>query len=390
MTYVSSDRDGRDPPMRIAHIGQKGIPGHSGGVEAHVDEIARRLSRRSHDVTAYVRAWYTPRHVTLHEGVRLVHAPTIRTKHLDASLYTLASSIHSLTEHFDIVHYHGIGPSAFSWMPRLGGSRVVATVHARDWQRPKWGPAARACLMAAERCAVRFPDCTIAVSQTLRRTLEDQFGRPVRYIPNGVSIPSLLPANAIGTRFGLKGWDYVLYLGRLVPEKRVDWLIRAFRRTASRQRLVIAGGDDGISGYERKLTEMTAGDERVLFTGPVSGPLKAELLSNARCCVLPSSIEGLPIALLEAMSYGQCCLVSDIASHTEIVEAGRNGVTFPWSDFDAFGAALARLLVEPDAFVRAVGSAAARHVETHYGWDAIVDAIDGVYKSLRPRRTGGR
>ena len=249
----------------------------------------------------YVRRWYTPGGVTSYEGVRLVHTPTIRTKHLDASLHTLASSVHALTQHFDIVHYHAIGPSALAWMPRMAGSRVVATVHARDWQRPKWGPVARACLKAAERCAVRLPDCTIAVSQTLRRALEDEYCRPVRYIPNGVNIPSPQPADLITARFGLKGGDYVLHLSRLVPEKRVDWLIRAFRQTPGPVRLVIAGSDDGLSGYERELKALAAGDQRVLFAGTVGGPLKAELLSNARCCVAPSCLEGLPVALLEAM-----------------------------------------------------------------------------------------
>lgn len=374
--------------MRIAHIGQKGIPAHSGGVEAHVDEIARRLVRRSHEVTAYVRTWYTPSNGTSHEGVQLVHTPTIRTKHLDASLHTLTSSLHALTQNFDIVHYHAIGPSAFAWMPRLRGARVVATVHARDWQRPKWGPVAKACLQTAERCAVRFPDCTIAVSRTLQRDLQEKYHRSIHYIPNGVSIPSLVPADRITAEFGLKGNDYVLHLGRLVPEKRADWLIRAFRQTASRLRLVIAGSDDGLTGHERELKALADGDERVLFTGTVSGQLKAELLSNARCCVSPSRIEGLPIALLEAMSYRRCCLVSDIASHTEVV-AGRNGLTFPWDDFGAFSAALTRLLGEADGFFRAIGSEAVRHVETCYSWDEIVDAIDGVYESLLVRRTGG-
>ncbi len=372
--------------MRIAHIGQKGIPGHSGGVEAHVDEIARRLARRSHDVTVYVRTWYTPAGVTGYEGVRLVHTPTIKTKHLDATLHTLTSSIHALTQRFDVVHYHAIGPSALAWMPRLRGSRVVVTVHARDWQRPKWGPVARACLRAAERCAVRVPDCAIAVSRTLQGELEERYRRPVRYIPNGVEIPSPLPADRITARFGLKGGDYVLQICRLVPEKRVDWLIRAFRQTPSGLRLVIAGGDDSRGEYERELKALAAGDERVLFTGAVSGPLKAELLSNARCCVSPSCIEGLPIALLEAMSYGRCCLASDIPSHTEIVTDGHNGLIFPCNDFDALSAALRGLLAQPDAYVRALGSEAARHVAANYGWDAIVEAIEGVYESLRLRR----
>ncbi|MFQ5904223.1 MAG: glycosyltransferase family 4 protein, partial [Candidatus Binatia bacterium] len=260
--------------MRIAFIGQKGIPAHFGGIEFHVDELSRQLVRRGHHVSTYVRSWYTPRELTTYEGVRLIHTPTIRTKHLDAALHSLTSSLHSLVQDYDIVHYHALGPSFFAWLPRLPGRRVVVTIHALDWQRPKWGKGAKAFLKMTERTAIHLSDSTIVVSRSLERYFKSKYGRSVHYIPNGVNIPPSSPPRLIAESYGLKGKDYILFLGRLVPEKRVDWLIRAFRRTTTQSRLVIAGNDDSIDGYAQYLRELAGEDARFLFTGAVGGLMK--------------------------------------------------------------------------------------------------------------------
>ena len=262
-------RNLQDRKLRIAFVGQKGIPAHFGGIEFHVDELASRLTGRGHRVSTYVRAWYTPCAFATYEGVQLVHTPTIRTRHLDAALHTLTSSLHTLAQDYDVVHYHALGPSFFAWIPRLRGHKVVVTVHALDWQRPKWGLGARTFKMT-ERCASHLPHSTLAVSRALQSYFETKCGHAIHYIPNGVNVPPLsLPHHT--EAYELRGQDYVLSLGRLVPEKRVEWLIRAFRETSSPRRLVIAGDDQDARGYAQPLHQAGGNDPRLLFTGPVSG-----------------------------------------------------------------------------------------------------------------------
>ncbi len=368
--------------MRIAFIGQKGIPARFGGIEFHVDELSRQLVRRGHHVSTYVRAWYTPRHLTTYEGVRLLHTPTIRTKHLDAALHSLTSSLHALAQDYDIVHYHALGPSFFAWFPRLRGRRVVVTIHALDWQRPKWERGAKAFLKMAERTAIYLPHRTIVVSRSLEKYFESKYRRPVHYIPNGVNIGPLSPPRLIAESYGLKGKDYILFLGRLVPEKRVDWLIRAFRRTLSPLRLVIAGSDVGAEGYDRYLRELAGGDPRLFFIGNVGGQVKEELLSSALFYVTPSGMEGLPIALLEAMAHGRCCLASNIPSHQEIIEAGRDGLLFQWNDFDQFVKMLEDLLARSDSYRQTLGEEARCKVSEKYSWEKVTDATERLYYSL--------
>jgi glycosyltransferase involved in cell wall biosynthesis len=368
--------------MKIAFIGQKGIPAHFGGIEFHVDELSRQLVKRGHHVFVYVRSWYAPSDISTYEGVRLYHTPTIRTKHLDASLHSLTSSLHALVKDYDVVHFHALGPSFFAWLPRLRGQRIVVTIHGLDWRRPKWGGAARTFLKMTERTAVHLSHSTIVVSRSLQQYFERRYRRPVHYIPNGVNILPASPPRAIIENCRLEGKDYILYLGRLVPEKRVDWLIQAFRRTSSPYRLVIAGDDDGSEGYAHYLHELAGGDPRLLFTGNVSGQIKEELLSNALVFVTPSCMEGLPIALLEAMAHGRCCLVSNIPPHAEIIDPGRNGLLFEWNNSDQFVSALRTLLAQEDSFRDALGIEARQKVKEEYSWESVGDATERLYYSL--------
>jgi glycosyltransferase involved in cell wall biosynthesis len=368
--------------LKIAFIGQKGIPAHFGGIEFHVDELSRRLVQRGHHVSVYVRTWYTPRNLTNYEGIELVHTPTIRSKHLDAFLHSLSSSLQALSQAYDIIHYHALGPSFFAWIPRLHGPRVVVTIHALDWQRPKWGPAARSFLKMTERTALYLPDATVVVSRALQAYFEDKYRRRIEYIPNGVNIPPLSPPRLIAEQYGLLGQDYLLYLGRLVPEKRVDWLVEAFCQTSSPLRLVIAGDDEDARGYTQHLQELTAGDGRLLFTGTVGGQIKEELLSNALCYATASNVEGLPIAVLEAMAHGQCCLASDIPPHREIIEPGRNGLLFAPDSSDTLADALEDLIAQSNDYRRRLGQEARQTVNRQYTWESIADAMEALYARL--------
>ena len=371
--------------MKIAYIGQKGIPAAFGGVDFHVEELSKRLVQKGHRVYVYVRNWHTDRYLREYRGVRLVHTTTIRTKHLDAFMHSLTSSFHSIFQDYDIIHYHGLGPTIFCWLPRFLRGKVVVTVHGLDWQRGKWGSFAKVFLKFTERTAIYIPDETIVVSRAQKEYFESKYGRECIYIPNGVNIPKRrLLSGIIKEKYGLNGEDYLLWMGRLTPEKRVDWLIKAFKKIKSKApslKLVIAGGSSATDEYVRRLKELARDDEQIIFTGYVVGQEKEELFSNTLLFVLPSYLEGLPIVLLEAMSYRLTCLVSDISPHKEIISEGMDGFLFRSHDFYDFVKKLEELLQNHER-LRDIGEKARRKVEKEYNWDEVVRKTEGVYKNL--------
>lgn len=371
--------------MKIAFIGQKGMPAVSGGVEYHVDGLSRALVRAGHEAIVYVRDWYSPGRLAVHEGVRLIHLPTIHTKHLDATIHSLAASVHATLAEADIIHYHAIGPAAFSAIPRWTGRRVVATIHRLDWQADKWKTPARAALKAAEWAAVRFPHRLIAVSHQIGDYLRGRYGVESRVIPNGIEPPTPRSLARMKDRYALETGRYILFLGRLVPEKRPDWLIQAFRNRRDWPegiQVVLAGDSSGTDDYVRSLKALAGRDPGLVFTGTVKGNDKAELFANALAFVLPSRLEGHPIALIEARSYGLPCLVSDIETHRETVRDGQDGLLFRTEDFNDFAAKLAALIRDP-ARREALGRKAGAADYVQFGWDAIADRTLAVYRMAR-------
>lgn len=371
--------------VKIAYIGQKGIPATFGGIESHIDELSRRLIKREHKVYVYVRDWYTDKNLKQYQGVELIHTPTIKTKHLDAFIHSLTSSFHSIFQEYDIVHYHALGPTVFCWLPKIFRNKVVVTLHGLDWKREKWGSFAKVFLKFTERTATYIPDKTIVVSRALREYFESKYKREFTYIPNGVNVPEAKGgSDIIREKYGLNGEDYLFWMGRLTPEKRVDWLIKAFKEIRSRMpslKLVIAGGSSATDEYVRELEELAGDDERIIFTGYVVGQEKEELFSNALLFILPSCLEGLPIVLLEAMSYRLPCLVSDIPPHQEVVNEKVDGFLFHSNDFSDFVRKLGELL-ESSKRLREIGENARRKVEKEYDWDEAVDRTEEVYKNL--------
>jgi len=372
--------------MRIAHIGQKGIPATFGGIEYHVDHVSRRQARRGHDVRVYVRDWYTPKGLTDYEGVRLIHVPTIRTKHLDATVHTFLSTLHCLFQKTDIIHYHAIGPSAFAFIPRLFGRRTVTTVHRLDWGAEKWGAAAKFLLKCGEWLGLRTARQAIAVSADIRTYIESVHGRKAFLIPNGVDIRRPRPPALIKDKYGLQGQDFVLFMGRLTPEKRVHWLIRSFlevKKAVSPARglkLVISGGTSATAAYVEELHGLGRGDPGILFTGYVTGQEKEELLTNALLFVLPSSLEGYPIALLEAKSFGSGALASDIPPHREVIRDGVDGFLFKSGEPDDLTDKLRRLVTNP-ALVEQAGRASREAMRGRPSWDEVLDKILEAYAS---------
>jgi glycosyltransferase involved in cell wall biosynthesis len=375
---TSRARVAEDRPLRIAMIGLRGIPATYGGVERAVEELSATLAGRDHKVTVFARRSYCEDAApNLHRGVEVVHLRQINTKHLEAISHTAwAVAVALRSRRFDVVHFHATGPSLLSFVPRLVGVPTVATVQGLDWRREKWGPGARVVLKIAARASAVFPSRTIVVSRDLERHFREHFDRDPVYIPNGVEEPTdeTIPVA------GLDADRFVLFLGRLVPEKHVHTLIESYRHVNSDLPLVIAGPSSHSTEYVERLQQLAAGDPRVQFVGPRYGGEKAWLMRNARAFVQPSSIEGLPIALLEALEAGRFPIVSDIPPNLEAVTVGgeRVGLQFPVGDVEALGAALQQAIdrADRDSVARRLNG----HVRRAYDWNRIAEATEVVYR----------
>lgn len=361
--------------MKIAMLGQKGIPATYGGIERHVEELTTRLVERGHDVTVYCRPYYTKMKGD-YRGVKMVTTPSIRTKHLDTATHCIFSMPHILSQGYDVVHFHALGPSLFAGVPRFRGAKTVVTVHGLDWQREKWGTLATWTLRRCEYTSVYFPDRTIVVSKALREYFWEKYRQTVAYIPNGTVTPRVRQADKI-KEMGVEPGNYVLFVGRLVPEKGCHYLLDAYKRIDTDAELIVAGGTSFSTDYVESLHE--AAGENVRFLGYVYGDVLDELYSNARAFVLPSDIEGLPIALLEAMSFGNCCLTSDIPENLEVL--GDCGVTFKHGDVGDLADKLGKLL-QNTVRCDALGDRARRHVLETYDWDGVALHTEAVYYTM--------
>jgi glycosyltransferase involved in cell wall biosynthesis len=366
-------------------LGHKRVPSREGGIEIVVGELAARLAALGCSVVVYNRGGH---HVAgsafdakardRYKGVRLKTVFTIDKKGLAAVTSSAAAALCVALGRYDAVHFHAEGPCAMLWLPKLFGKRCVATIHGLDWQREKWKNSfATRYIRFGERVAARYADEIIVLSEGVQRYFLDRYGRKTIFIPNGVSRPHPLAADEITRRYGLQKDGYVLFVGRIVPEKGVRLLVEAFRRVETDKKLVIAGGSSDSDEYLSELKQLAAGDPRILFTGFVQGALLGELYSNAYLYTLPSDLEGMPLSLLEAMSYGNCCLVSDIPECREVA----NGETdlFKRGDAGDLARALQALLLDPDR-VEEFRRASADFICAKYDWDDVTQRTLALYR----------
>ena len=370
--------------MRIAMLGHKRIPSREGGVEIVVEELATRMVAAGHEVTCLNRAGghvsgkeYGTAELCEYKGVRIKTVATLDKRGLAAMTASVTGALVAAFSRCDVVHFHAEGPCAMLWLPKLFGKRCIATVHGLDHQRAKWGRIARTYIMLGEKCAVRYADEIIVLSKGVQQYFMDTYGRETVFIPNGVTKPEIREAEAITERFGLSKDGYILFLGRLVPEKGIAYLIDAFQRVNTEKKLVIAGGSSDTAAFAQELKQRAAGDNRILFTGFVQGRVLEELYSNAYVYVLPSDLEGMPLSLLEAMSYGNCCLTSDIEECAAVME--EYGVTFPQGDVPALAQILQRLCDEPHT-VEAYKQNAADYITGKYSWDDVTEKTLELYR----------
>lgn len=370
--------------LKIAMIGHKKIPSREGGVEIVVEELAARMAAQGHTVHVYNRggehvsgAEFTSRESRQKEyrGIRLITVPTPSNRSLNALVYSFLATVRALLGGYDVIHYHAEGPCAMLRIPHLFGIPTVATIHGLDWQRGKWGGFASKYLLFGEKTAAKKADEVVVLSKNVQDYFKETYGRDVAFIPNAVNRPRLLPANIIKEKHGLEKDGFLLFLARLVPEKGLHYLLEAFSRIQTDKKLVVAGGSSHSDAYVEEVRRLAARDSRVIMTGFVQGEELEELFSNCLLYILPSDVEGMPLSLLEAMSYGCRCLTSDIPENTEMT--GAYAHAFPHSDVEALAESLTGILgggmdfPEPEAI--------AEYCLSRFNWDDITRQYVDLY-----------
>jgi glycosyltransferase involved in cell wall biosynthesis len=372
--------------MRIAMIGHKRIPSREGGVEIVVEELANRMVSKGHEVDVYNRRGH---HISGREfdsgriksckGVRIISIPTFQARELNALVYSFLASIRSLFGRYDVIHFHASGPCAMLWIPKIFGIRTVATLHGIDSLRSKWGGFASKYLRFGEKIAAAYADELIVLSKNAQDYIMDTYKRETHVIPNGITEPKIREAEVIEKKYGLEKDGYILFLSRLVPEKGLHYLIDAFKGIKTDKKLVVAGGSSHSESYVNEIKKMAESDSRILFTGFVQGQELEELFSNAYIYVLPSELEGMPISLLEAMSYGNCCLVSDIPENIEV--AGNKAASFKTGDVADLRNNL-QMLLDDKSLTRIYKFGAKSYIIGKYNWDDIVSETLKLYENI--------
>lgn len=371
---------------KIAMIGHKRIPSREGGVEVVVEELSTRLEQQGYIVEAYNRSGY---HVSgkdfgggrkkYYKGIRIIIIPTFKNGKLNAIVYSVLATFRALFGGYDVIHYHAEGPCSTLFIPKMFGIRVVATIHGLDWQRAKWGNFASRVLKFGEKMAAKYADEVIVLSKNVQQYFLDTYGRQTHYIPNGIVKPEIREIKEIHEKYGLQKDGYLLFLARLVPEKGLHYLIEAFGNIVTDKKLVIAGGSSHSFEYMKKIQEMAVLDKRIIMTNFVQGRVLEELYSNAYLFVLPSDVEGMALSLLEALSYGNCCVVSDIWENLEVVKD--KAVSFRKGDVDDLREKLTYLLDHPEK-VKEYKGESSDFICKRYNWDDVVNQTKVLYENI--------
>ena len=372
-----SARTGR---RRVMMLGLRGIPDVQGGIEKHVEILAGKLTKHGWDVDVIGRRRYLPASVPFSwNGIRVVPFWAPRRMALEAIVHTFMGVCYAGWQRPDVLHIHAIGPALFVPLARMLGLKVVVTHHGYDYDRQKWGALAKGTLKLGERLGMRFASGRIAISKDIAETMGARHNVSMALVPNGVSVTPSRGETGILAEFGLAPRRYILLAARIVPEKRQLDLIRAYAKCSTPEfRLVLAGGAEFETSYTEEVRRLAGDIAGVVLTGFQSGDRLAELFGNAALFVLPSSHEGMPIALLEAMAYGLPVLASDIVANVELGLA--RDEYFPLGDVEALASAMTAKLANPPS--ESEMRARAAHAEAAYSWTSVAEKTVAVYSAL--------
>lgn len=372
-----------DKKLKIAMIGHKRIPSREGGVEIVVYELSNLMAKAGNRVDVYNRsgahvsgAEFKNDNMPIDGNIKIITVPTPKSKTLNAFVYSFLAAVRSLFGRYDVVHFHAEGPAAMCFLPKLFGIRTLVTIHGLDWQRSKWGGFASKYLKFGEKTAAKYADEIIVLSRSVQDYFKNEYGRDTVFIPNGVNAPEIKKASLITQKYKLEKDGYILYLGRIVPEKGIHYLIDAYSQIDTQMPLVIAGGSSHSQEYFEELKQKAQG-KNIIFTDFVQGRELEELYSNAYVYVLPSDLEGMPISLLEAMSYGNCCLTSDIPECTEV--CGDKAVCFEKGNTASLKKQLELLLKNSD-IVNGYKAEASQFICNKYNWQDVCRQTLSLYR----------
>lgn len=372
--------------MKIAVIGLRGMPSCYGGIEKHCEEIYSRLVKNGHKVTIFIRFDYINKDYIPPEGITLKPVWTTNSKHLATPVHSFFSLCRCIFSDYDIIHFHAQGPCIFSWMPKLftPKKKLVFTCHGIDWQRNKWNFIASNIIKFGEVLSAKLFHDHIVVSNELENYYRTKYNiNPIK-ITNGSNIEEHQTAKIIKQKFGLDEKSYILSIGRLVPEKSIHKLIEIYKKTNTSKKLVIAGGTAATDEYVDYLKQLAKDDERIIFTGMLKGEALKEIYSNACLYVSASDLEGLPLTLLEAMSYGIPSLVSAIPPHIEMTGSKEEyGYVFYSSDLTKMKHKLENILALSEDILAEKGEYGRAKIRKHHNWEDVTKKHDLVYRLSR-------
>jgi glycosyltransferase involved in cell wall biosynthesis len=373
--------------MKIVFIALKGLP-YIGGVEKYTDELGSRLVKKGHEVVIYTMK-HNDGKTREYKGMKIIPIPTLQFRALDKFFIMRTASIaQTFVKNVDIVHYHGFQNSIGAVIPKMFGRKVVMQGHGIEWRRSRWSYFGRNYLIIYEKLIlglknIFFNKATV-VSNEQKEYYKSKFNLETTVIPTGVSEPQIEPPELIKSKYGLNGKDYILFAARLVREKGAHYLINAYNKIDTDYKLVIAGDAKHEEKYKNELKKLSNDNPNIIFTGYAQGKVLYELFSNAFIYVLPSEIEGLPISLLEAMSYSNACLSSNILPNIEASQNGKFGYHFKSEDQKDLKMVLEKLL-NKESDLNEIGKEAQSHVLQNYTWDKIADKFEDLYSSLLER-----
>jgi len=366
--------------MKIAFIGQKGIPTKTGGVERYTENLALNMVKQGHEVFVYSRFSYNTEKLTQYQGVKIINTPSVSSKNLDAITSTFFACLDLIRRKYDIIHFQSIGPGSMLWLARIFApcTKIVFTFHCQDYYHQKWGRFAKFYLKFGEMVGNKLADEVLTVSESLAVYAREKYHNQAICIPSSAQISDLVPANEI-KQWGLAKDNYIVSIGRLIGHKGIHYLIKAYQELKTDKKLVIVGEGSYTDDYVKELHDLAGDNKNIIFTGNQSGEILKELFSNAIIFVQPSESEGLSFALIEAMSYARPCLVSDIDSNREALAS--TGVFFKDRDYQDLRDKLQNLLDEPDQLA-SIGAAELARVKTEYDAVKITNKVLDLYNKI--------
>ena len=370
--------------MKVAMIGHKVVPSRRGGIENVLTTLCPILVEKGIDVTCYNRSsdkveneYVGTVQNKTYKGVKIKKAPTLNVRGFAAMIASFTAAISASFKDYDVIHFHAEGPCAALWIPKLFGKKCVATVHGLDWQREKWGKGfASKYIKFGEKILAKYADEVIVLSQAAHDYFKETYNRETVIIYNGISAPVKKDAELIIQNYGINKDEYIAVVSRLTAEKGIHYLIDAYNSITTNKKLVIAGDTSDTDDYVKMLKEKAANNPNIIFTGFISGDTLNEIYSNAYMMVLPSDLEGMSLCLLEALSYNNALLCSDIDENTSVAED--KAIYFKKSDVSDLAEKL-QAMCDDKTLISKLKIDTDKFILNKYNWQDVADATCKLY-----------